>query len=143
MTNPTPTPGPDLKNKSDILLAKANPTQLVNRFGAHAATIAIGDYVRTMMRELIEFGCQYKDDVVRVAKAGVDRIVDFDLPQVPEWIEQHIDAVAREWGYGLIEYYANKICPPAENLPPIPPADAAPVEEPQQEANPPRAGADA
>lgn len=75
---------------------------------------SLKEIIEVLMKEALELGQEYREDIQQAARAAVDAVVEFDLPLIPENIENTLDEATRAAGYAAIDAVLNAILGPAE-----------------------------
>jgi hypothetical protein len=72
------------------------------------------EILQVLMDEAINLGQQYREDIQQAARAAVDTVINFDLPLIPEGVENVLDETTRAAGYAAIDSVLNALLGPAD-----------------------------
>lgn len=69
--------------------------------------------LKTFQSSLAQYGCGHKDELLAIAYALVDKLVAYDIPQIPNWIESIIDPICDKTLKDMLREQADRLCPVA------------------------------
>jgi hypothetical protein len=72
------------------------------------------EILQVLMDEAIELGGKHREDIQQAARSAVDTVVNFDLPLIPEGVENTLDEATRAARYAAIDAVLNAILGPAD-----------------------------
>lgn len=75
---------------------------------------SISGIIKLVIDKALELGKEYRSQIESSAKLAVDAVVAWDLPWIPEGIENTLDEVTRSAGYAAITAMLNAILGPRE-----------------------------
>lgn len=75
---------------------------------------SLAEILKVLLDEALELGRDYREDLEQAAKSAVDAVVAFDLPVIPDGVENTLDAVTRAAGYAAIDAVLNAILGPVD-----------------------------
>ena len=85
---------------------KAAVSAVVFPVGATATIVwgfSLREIVQQVMTKALELGHEHRAEIEQAARSAIDALVAFDLPGIPDSIENIIDGATRELGYQAIE----------------------------------------
>jgi hypothetical protein len=70
---------------------------------------SVAEVLKLVAVKAIELGRKYREDIEQAAKVAVDRVVEMDIPYLPEEVEGTVDETTRALGYAAVEAVLNAI----------------------------------
>lgn len=75
---------------------------------------SISGIIKLVIDKALELGKEYRPQIESSAKLAVDAVVAWDLPWIPDYVENTLDETTRTIGYAAIDAVLNAILGPAE-----------------------------
>lgn len=76
--------------------------------------ITLAEVLKVLVDQAVVLGRAYRDELDQAAKSAVDAVIAFDLPLLPDTIENTLDDATRAAGYAAIDAVLDAILGPAE-----------------------------
>lgn len=70
---------------------------------------SLKEILGVLMREALELGNEYRVEIRQAARGAVDTVVAFDMPIIPDGVENTLDEATRASGYAAIDAVLNAI----------------------------------
>lgn len=72
--------------------------------------VGVGGVVELAKKAIIEVGCEHKAEVIAAADKAIDGLVAVNLPQVPDALEQILDAWLASYAKNAVRQAIDRIC---------------------------------